>query len=158
MFRGHPNFRGTGRPWRDWAIVDWGDEKEGGYGHLPCLIWCFVTLEGLDEKLDGDQGPKYGSINLQDDTYAVVEYGKWDVDKAEICMSDLFVPFHKVLGHKKRRFYLAPVDAIVAPMCVIPDIGCHGRRNKYFQVKPRSQWSEMFKGWLEDPSELDKRT
>ena len=159
VFRGHPDFRGTG-PWRDWAVINWGDPDEGGYGDLPCQIWCFVMVEGLNEKLeDGEQGPKCGGIHLEDGTYAVVETGKWDADLHEITMSDLFQPFFKVLGNgpKKRRFWLADVDAIVDPMCVVPDIGCKGNRNRYFHVKPRSDWAELFIGWLEDPHDLDKR-
>lgn len=156
VFRGHPNFRRNG-PWRDWAMINWGDPDDEGYGDLPCQIWCFVTLNGLDDALDGALGRKYGGIYLEDGTYAVVETGRWDDDEDEICMSDLFQPFFKVLGSgdKKRRFYLADVDAIVAPMCVVPDIGCHGRKNRYFQVQPRAKWSDLFVGWLEDPLEQE---
>jgi hypothetical protein len=37
---------------------------------------------------------------------------------------------------------------------VIPDIG--GPKNRYFVVKPRSEWSGDFTKWLMDPHYLDK--
>jgi hypothetical protein len=38
LYRGSPMYRGE--PWRDWVIVDWGDD-----GYLPAKIWGFVNLE-----------------------------------------------------------------------------------------------------------------
>ena len=87
----------------------------------------------------------------------MVESGHWDPDPAEVTMSDLFIPFFKDVPRKKRKFYLADVGAIVAPMCVIPDIGCKGR-NRYFQVRPRCEWVEELTSWVEDPHELDQMT
>ena len=159
-FRGHPDYRGGG-PWRDWAMINWGDPDEGGYGDLPCQIWCFVTLRGLPESDAGDSddeatGIKYGGIYLENLTYAVVECGRWDTNEQEITMCDLFQPFFKDLAAGgRRRFYLADVGAIVAPMCVVPDIGCKGG-NRYFDVKGRSEWVELFVSWLEDDDDLDK--
>jgi hypothetical protein len=161
IFRGHPDYRGNG-PWRDWAIFHWGDPDEGGYGDLPCQIWCFVTVQGLpdsDSEDTHDDAPRveHGGIFVENGTYAVVEAGKWDPNEDEITMSDLFLPFFKVRrgANKKRVFYLADVDSIVAPMCVVPDIGCQGG-DRYFQVKSRNEWVEEFTSWLEDPHEYDK--
>ena len=148
-FRGHPDYRGTG-VWRDWAMIDWGDPEDGGYGKLPCHIWCFVKLEGLPDNAAPGTGYKYGGIFLQNGTYAVVESGRWDTDETEITMSDLFQPFFKDKRGKKQKFYLADVNAIVAQLCVVPDIGCKGG-NRYFQVKNRSDWAQEFEDWVEDP-------
>ena len=52
----------------------------------------------------------------------------------------------------QRKFYLADVEAIVSPCCVIPDIpvginnSCTSRR--YFVVKPRTEWSKEFLRWV----------
>ena len=77
-------------------------------------------------------------------------------------MSDIFGPiikevvkFDKTTGAiKERQFYLADVEAITSPICVIPDIGakpCH----RYLAVKPRDEWVEMFLLWLRDDHNLD---
>ena len=67
--------------------------------------------------------------------------------------SDLFVPLDlEVQGIDEdgdvtgRRFYLANTEAIVGPCCVVPDIG--GPKNRYFQVKNRSEWIKSFELWL----------
>ena len=52
-----------------------------------------------------------------------------------------------------RSFFLSDTDAIVAPCCVVPDIG--GQTNAYFQVKNRNQWAKEFIDWLEQPHRDD---
>ena len=47
------------------------------------------------------------------------------------------------------KFYLADVEAFVAPLTVIPDIG--GETNAYFMVRNRTCWREDFESWLETP-------
>jgi hypothetical protein len=146
IFRGHPHYRG--KPWRDWAMFDWGDEDDGGWGELPGEIHCFVVLQGLPEQAT----IKHGGIYLENGTYAVIETAILSKDKAELEYSDLFVPFRKQMGkatewgRKNRKFYLANVESIVAPLCVVPDVGT---TSSYFQVKPRAEWSEVFSEWLQ---------
>ena len=72
LFRGHPNYRGSG-PWKDWVVVDWDD-----YGKLPSRIWCFVKLEGMPK---GRDALEYGGITLKDGVFAVVEVA--DFEKLE---------------------------------------------------------------------------
>ena len=162
IFYGHPKFRGGGK-WRDWALIDWGDEEDGGYGKLPGHIQCFVTLEGIDDDPDARR-TKFGGIHLENGTYAVIESAHWVTEEKEVMLSDLFVPLQKdaKVDKKtgevlKRRFFLADVDAIVSPLCVVPDIGAKPSC-KYFKVKPRSEWVEEFLLWLRDPSALDDMT
>ena len=154
IFRGHPNYRQDGY-WRDWARIDWGEDEEN---ELPAQIWCFVTLDGIPL----DHVEEYGGVPLENTTYAVVESGQWEADENQVTMSDIFVPiikevekFDKTTGAiKERRFYLADVEAITSPICVIPDIGakpCH----RYLAVKPRDEWVEMFLLWLRDDHNLD---
>ncbi len=39
-------------------------------------------------------------------------------------------------------FVIVPVEAIVHPLCVIPDIG--GDSNEYFVILPKKNWSRLF--------------
>lgn len=156
IFRSHPNFRGEG-VWRDWVLVDWGEE----YGKLPCEIWGFVVMDGLPEEDDQDPPLNFAGIDLKNGTYALVEASTWSTDQKAIGFSDIFVPFRKDVGRldkdgcvQGRKFYLADVEAFVAPLCVVPDIGSLPRCN-YFQVRPRSSWVGDFISWLEDPHEDD---
>ena len=53
-----------------------------------------------------------------------------------------------------RQFYLADVEAFADPCCIVPDIG--GKSNRYFVVKPRNQWANLFVKWIEDEHYLDE--
>jgi hypothetical protein len=151
IFHGHPNYRGQG-PWKDWVIVDWGR----GEGKLPCHINCFVDLQ--DSNLQGNR-LKHGGVDLKDGVYAVVEASSYENNEEEIKKSDLFVPLLKgVEGMvdgvvQGRLFYLADTSAFVKPCCVIPDIG--GPPNRYFLIKPRTEWAGLFIKWLERPHAED---
>jgi hypothetical protein len=48
------------------------------------------------------------------------------------------------------KFYLADVEAFVAPLVVIANIG--GKPNDYF-CQNRLEWKEDFEDWLETPNE-----
>lgn len=143
IFRGHPNFRGGG-PWRDWAIIDWGR----GYGQVPCHIWCFVVLDSLP----AGYRTEFGGVTLSNGVYAVVE-STTALEQDD--RSTLFQPYEAeseldANGEIRRRvFYLADVDAIVGPCTVIPDIG--GPVNRYFRVKPKSEWADEYLRWLRAP-------
>ena len=153
LFRGHPNYRGTG-PWRDWAIVDWGQ----GWGRLPSHIWCFVELRGMPK---GNQRLEFGGVTLENEAYAVVEVAEYDQIPNQDLKSDLFIPITKEVSQMdaegkevtKRKFYLAPVTAFVEPCIVIPDIG--GNPNAYFYTKARRDWAKEFIIWLKDRHEDD---
>ncbi len=152
IFRGHPNFRGKG-PWRDWVWVDWGR----GYGRLPCHIWCFIVIKGCPSS---GRKAEYGGVTLEDGTYAVVESTELENQSVEVGKSDLMMPVRKdvTLNEKgddvlKRHFYLADTEAFSDPCCTIPDIG--GPPNRYFVVKPRSQWANIFIQWIQDEHKLD---
>ena len=158
IFRGHPNFKKRGQ-WNDWAILDWGAH----YGKLPAEIWCFVDLS---DKPAGFS-LKYGDCTIQPGVYAVVESSHYDrkADGSPNCKSEMFVPLIKEVGSVdddgdilERKFYLADVESIVSPACVIPDVGCHKLR--YFEVLARNKWPDLFKTWLmtthrEDAEEMN---
>ena len=150
IFRGHPNYRGKGG-WKDWVWVDWGH-----HGRLPSHIWCFVELEGMPR---GQHTINHGGIALKDGVYAVVETVTLEEDNHEIGRSDLMMPVRKDVAldeagnASERAFYLADTEAFIDVCCVIPDIG--GPPNRYFVVKPKNQWADLFIVWLNDPHNLD---
>ena len=143
-FRGSPKYRDEF--WRDWALIDWGDET------IPGQIWCFVVVEGVDAAAGV---PMYhGGIEVKDGTYAVVESAPTSTDLVDIEMSDLFMPIEKeveVVGTQnrawRRRFYLADVEALHEPIAVVPNIGAKSKRS-FFMVTQRYRWVEIFKAWL----------
>ena len=160
IFRGSPNFRQSGL-WNDWVVVDWG----AGEGHLPNEIWCFVDLSALPNGVTLN----IGDVMVQKGVYAVVESGAYLEQQSEAMQeihattSDLFRPFFKD-GEmtdegemKRRKFYLADVDAFVEPVCVIPDVG-NEVVTKYFQVVARKEWANIFTAWLEQPHHYDDMT
>ena len=79
---------------------------------------------------------EYGAIQLQDGVHAVVEVAMYDEELDEeaqnedVMPSDLFVPLTLEVNAiddggevTARKFFLAPVTAIVGPCIVIPDVG-----------------------------------
>ena len=151
MWRGHPNFQGRG-PWKDWALVDWGK-----HGVLPCRIWCFVDLTGLES---GSRRIGFGGIHLKPNAHAVVESAEYQKDKEEIAKSDLFKPLIMDVDGmdedgqvNSRKFYLADVEAFQGPCAVIPNVD--GPANTYFLVKKRGEWANMFEDWLKKPHKED---
>lgn len=162
VFRGHPQYRG--HFWRDWVMIDWGDEA------LPGQIWCFVVIDCIPTRPGGDQtGPRiedpsgihHGDVEVQNGVYAVVESSEYETDNKKVGRSDLFLPIKKDVDQVgsatkpwKRKFFLADVEAFQKPIVVVPNIGGKSRRD-YFIVKQRGEWVEMFEDWLDDPPEND---
>ncbi len=150
IFRGHPKFRHTGQ-WNDWAMFDWGN-----YGQLACEIWCFVDLSDFPV---GVTVQFFGST-VHPGVYAVVESTTAcpnnDIHGNLINDLELFTPIIKEVDFDEDgdicacRFWLADVEAIVEPVCVIPDIG-NTNRARYFGVLPRKDWANQFKSWLMQP-------
>ena len=147
IFRGSASFRGS--VWRDWVVVDWGR----GFQKMPSRIWGFVDLSRLRKNSRINIG---GVNNLQPGVYAVVECSKHvanpintelitEIEIEVAGFSDGFV--------SKLMFYLAPVEAFVAPTVVVPTIG--GKNNAYMWLKPRHTWRDMFVKWLNEPYRMD---
>ena len=152
IFRGHPNYRGTGS-WKDWVWIDWGTQ-----GKLPGHIWCFVDLEGLEV---GGQRINHGGVRVEAGVYAVVETSYLDPDDDDVGRSDLLTPIRKEVDLDddgtvgQRHFYLANTTAFLRPCSVIPDIGCESK-NKYFAVTPRTEWPAEFLKWVREPHRNDE--
>jgi hypothetical protein len=146
-FRGSP--MNNGGVWRDWVMVDWSDD-----GELPCKIWGFVDLRDLPVDNNVDYG---GYEGIPPGIYSIVESSKFTPwpENGEPHRSELFIPIHKEVRkiHQNRvtklKFYLADVEAFVAPLVVVPDIG--GAPNAYFLCKSREMWRKDFEEWLDSP-------
>ena len=156
IFRGHPNYRE--KQWKDWAIFDWGNEQ------LPGQIWCFVVIDfdpKVKDKKGNDVSVHHGAIKVERGTYAVIENATYDQRESETAISDLFVPILKevvpnleeVPGYN-RKFYLVDVESIHDTVTIIPNLG-GTTGNEYLIVKPRHEWVDMFKKWLDDPHNGD---
>lgn len=147
IFRGNASYQG--KVWRDWVLIDWSSD-----GELPCKIWGFVDLTDIQ----GPTGLSYGGLDeIEGNVYAIVEAGFYVNAPQGAPTSTIFSPIKKEVGAwqgqkvSKLQFYLADVDAFVAPLTVVPDIG--GKPNDYFAVKNCSAWREAFVSWLEEPNE-----
>ena len=157
IFRGHPHYRGG--LWNDWVIVDWGNQD----GQLPCEIWCFVDLTALPEGLTIRVGECYvqkGLCAVVETTFIVDQ----EEDKEHATNSDFFTPIIKeVLQNEEtqemesRKFYLADVEAFLAPAVVVPDVGSECV-TKYFHLSPRRDWAKHFTNWVEAPHIYDDMT
>ena len=174
IFRGHPEYRGM--HWRDWVLVDWGGEDS----KFPAEIWGFVILQGLPKESRRSASDKlllhHGDIDLEDGHYAVIESAFFTETQAitfdrhgnqepqsniREMKSTLFEPIEKELASsqmtsdrgRRRKFYLADVEAFIDPLMVIPNVG-NRKGLQYLQIKPRSQWVRVFEEWLdkEDPT------
>jgi len=135
IFRGSP--RMLGKPWRDWVMVDWGNNII-----LPGQIWIFVDFHDIAPNLPYEPG-----------IYAVIESADPNDDEEEINLCDIFVPYVKETDGTdandavKRKFYLVDVEAFHEPTVVIPDIG-NENPAAVLRMRPRYEWSDQFVTWL----------
>lgn len=138
IFRGSPRF--LGKVWRDWAMVDWGDD-----GILPGQIWIFVDLTWLP----------FSNTHYEPGMYCVVETAREVRALGEAKQSQLIKPYKKDVDHHgdgsiKRQFWLVNTECIVDTCCMIPDVG-NDDPTSYLRVLPVHQWSELFVEWLHKP-------
>ena len=104
-------------------MTDWGHDE----GELPSRIWCFVDLTCMDT---GAPNIDFGGVVLDNEIYAVVEVAEVMEEDDNLVESDLFIPLDLIMEGLDpegnvigRKFFLADVDAIAGPCCVIPDLG-----------------------------------
>ena len=108
-----------------------------------------------------DNDVQYGGYDgITPGLHAIVECADYVTTEIEIQRSEIFVPILKEVGEirqgrvTKLKLYLAEVEAIVAPLAVIPDIG--GPPNGYFVVRHHRQWQEDFVQWLREGQEVSE--
>jgi len=130
-------------------VVDWGR----GFEKLPSRTWGFVDLSRLRKNSRINIG---GVNNHQPGVYAVVECSKHvanPVNTELITEIEIEVAGFSEGFVSKLMFYLAPVEAFVAPTVAVPTIG--GKNNAYVWLKPRHTWRDMFVKWLHEPYGMD---
>lgn len=183
IWRAHPNFRGTG-PWNDWVMVDWAgygvrpahvkcfvvlsgediDQQRVEYGGILVKEGTHAVVESAEYLEDSDyfDEKELGSTRkMSRKKISAWKDKKRTEGKVERIHSELFVPIKKEVGLiedqevKERIYYLADTEAFVDTCTVVPDIG--GPPNMYFFVRPRSQWSNLFTEWLEQPHKYDEK-
>ena len=137
-YRASPFFQG--KPWYDWAMCKVGEQIEGfTQREVPCHIRCFVDLSFLPATNTTTHSPGF---------YMIVEPTRLNPSLQEVQMSDLFVPFLKEEGVcSPNKLLFLPVDRIVSPTVVIPDVG-HSSKRAFFRVKPMSVWSTIFQRFV----------
>ena len=145
IFRASPFFQG--KPWCDWAMCMVGEQIEEVMPRIvPVHIRCFVDLSSL---------PTPNNTTYSAGLYMIVEPTTLHPVAAEIQMSDLFVPFMKEEGMlSPNKLLVLPVDRIVSPTVVIPDVG-HPSKRAFLRVRPMAEWSSLFEAWVNSPHMLD---
>ena len=130
---------------------------------MPGEIWCFVDFS---DQYEGWQTHFEGS-SITNTVFAVIENAyeceNLTKDHADVINSgSMFTPIVKEIGSidddgdiEERTFYLADVESIVEPLCVIPDIGSE-EIGRYLVVQPRRKWADNFVQWLNKPFVEDK--
>ena len=121
QFYAHPCFQG--HHWYDWALVYFqeinkqGDHIENCY---PSKILDFISIEGKSEAVI------QCSVNpLLWSTVERLFFVKLKLG------TDLFI-----------LFVIVPIEALVHPLCAIPD--CSGDTDTYVVVLPKCNWSHFF--------------
>jgi len=121
IFYAHPCYKGHN--WYDWAMVHFEEKNNSGElidSLYPSRLIGFISINGECE--------------------AVVQCSlkplSWDdVEKKFIQEIQLGTNFDV-------SFVTVPIESIVHPLCVFPDIGCS--LQKHFVVLPRRNWSCFF--------------
>ena len=120
-FYGHPCF--LGKEWYDWALVHFEEEHQSGGSqehYYPSKVIGFIEIDGQKEAIIQSSLEPLEWSNVQTKILVGITLGN-DFDIS---------------------FVTVPIDSLVHPLCVIPDIG--GEPSRYFVVLPKSNWSRYF--------------
>ncbi len=121
QFYAHPCSQG--HQWYDWALVHFQEVNNQGEeieNHYPSKILGFLYIEGKREAV------------IQCSVKPLV----WSVGERNFIVKLKLGPDFNI------SFVTVPIEALVHPLCVIPDSG--GDRDIYFVVLPRRDWSQFF--------------
>ena len=121
QFYAHPCFQG--HQWYDWALVHFQEVNNQGEeieNHYPSKILGFLDIEGKHEAVI--------QCSVNPLVWSVVERN--------------FIVKLKLGMDFNISFVTVPIEALVHPLCVIPDSG--GDRDIYFVVLPKCNWSQFF--------------
>ena len=117
--RAHPNFRGNGYPWYDWALVQFEDNEGNLPGDFPCcIVSCIHRCGEPDEAMTFDLVVQ--SCNKRTGRESVL-FTEWTFD---------------------RKFHAVSSTALVLLCYVLVD-GCE-LTDTVFVVKDKEKWASLF--------------
>ncbi len=121
QFYAHPCFQG--QRWYDWALIHFEESNNHGElikTHYPSRVLGFILIDGKQEAV----------------IQCLVKPILWmTVEKHFIVPVKLGTDFNI-------SFVTVPMDALVHPLCVLPDLG--GETDAFFIVLPKRNWSRYF--------------
>ena len=144
LYRADPKF--SGKPWHDWAYIDWGEENGG---EIPVHLLIFVQVEfarnGALLEVNGV------GIDKTANCHAIVHMIERQLDKsfAAFEKSKLFFTAKKMLHRGKPMLAMVAVNSIKAP-CIAVNVDPTSipieqpGQYQYNFLKPRSSWVEEF--------------
>ena len=120
IFYSHPCYQGES--WYDWAMIQFKEYVHGEFVNhqYPSRILGFISINGQDK--------------------AVVQCSKKHLTWEDLLMK--FIVTIELGMEFNVSFMVVPIDAIVHPLCVIPDDG--EDQGKYFIILPKCNWSGYF--------------
>jgi hypothetical protein len=159
IFRTHPSYKSSSKskpkPWFDWAIVMFDEDLE-----LPCQLMCFIHLQNLVNPIHQING-----VSLDGDgDYAIVRCFKnppADIRESHFAEEQ---PYCVIIewGTLEDGFFVVPVDSIVRPVAVVPNIPMSTSshicskdqfrvdpKHGYFVVHNQEEWAYTFSALLE---------
>jgi len=137
LFRASPAYRqDSGQQsgvWYDWCTFLF-EESDGTSDYIPCQLLCFLDLEGVCCRQDGEPHSINSFVVDGDGLYVIVRKFKVPAIKH---------PYSTIVteGELDDKLYLFPIDAIEHPLAVVKN---RGEGNKYFVVGNRSSWLKAF--------------
>ena len=144
-----------GKPWLDWAIIDFEGRKEG---KKPGQMQCFIDFGCLPEN-----NGQLGEGRVDPGIYTIVEIAKPSDDPEELTKGDLFRPFVKerlIRGDEDdyeegeeyewgKRLLSVKTDSILGPTVLIPDLE-NPNPCAYLRLLSKDTWANKFEVWLKD--------
>ena len=138
-----------GKPWFDWALFRYADGNDDeGIGILPAHIRAFVDLRDL---------PIPNCSQYKDTIYIIAEPVKLNPDPVERDHpSRIFKPYIKQqftpsgCQKKVNRLHIYPIDKLVGPVCVIPDLD-NESNGAVLRVLSPSKWADELRKWIYTP-------
>ncbi len=120
IFHANPNLHG--RPWYDWALVEYlmEEDEDATTQYYPSKILGFVTVDGT----------KKAAVQ------SAVEPMTWEH------LENSFFVRGKLDMNFEVSFILIPVTAIVLPLCVVPNFG--GSTDEFIVLLPKTNWGKHF--------------
>ena len=121
IFYAHPFYKG--HDWYDWAMVHFEEKDKLGNSFdslYPSRLLGFISINGEREAVVQCSLKPLSWNEVEKNFIQEIQLGtKFDVS-----------------------FVTVPIESIVHPLCVFPDIG--GSLQKHFVVLPRRNWSRFF--------------